>query len=241
MKEHTIVITGAGSGIGKAFAEGFLKEGATVVAADINPQGLNSLNKLGAHTQITDVSSEKEVRAMIARAVQETGRVDVLFNNAGIGSRKRIEDLEDGEFERMVQIHLFGTIYGMKAAIPLMRKQEFGRIINTISRGAEAHFPGGSAYGAAKAGIYVATRIAAAELADSDILVNALIPGPTNTAIWGKDMPTLQTPDVVYPTARLLATLPRGGPSGEVFWDEKEYTMFDPNNEIAKIQKPKLK
>jgi hypothetical protein len=63
-----------------------------------------------------------------------------------------------------------------------------------------------------------------------DILVNGLIPGPTNTAIWGRDMPQLQSPDVVYPTARMLATLPEGGPSGRVFWDEKVYPLMDPEN-----------
>ncbi len=229
-EERTVVVTGAGSGIGKAIAEGFLREGARVVAADVHPEGLASLEASGAITQVTDVRSDAEVRAMVSRAVDETGRIDALFNNAGIGSRTRVEDLADGEFENMVRIHLFGTVYGMRAAIPIMREQGYGRIVNTISRGAESDRPGGSAYGAAKAGMFVVTRIAAAELADTDILVNALIPGPTNTAIWGRDMPQLQSAEVVYPTARLLATLPAGGPSGKVYWNEKEYRLFDAAN-----------
>ena len=230
---RTVVITGAGSGIGKALAEGFLRDGARVVAADIDPSGLESLQRDGAHVLRTDVASDDAVRAMLARAVDETGRLDVLFNNAGIGSRTRVEDLAPDEFERMLRIHLFGTVYGMRAAIPVMRAQGYGRIVNTISRGAEAARPGNAAYGAAKAGMYVVTRSAAEEVADADILINALIPGPTNTAIWGRDMPQLQKPEVVYPTALFLATLPAGGPRGRVFWNEKEYTLFHPDNILA--------
>ena len=80
--------------------------------------------------------------------------------------------------------------------------------------------------GSAKAGLWAATRSAARECADTDILVNGLIPGPTNTAIWGRDMPQLQAPEAVYPTARMLASLPAGGPSGQVFWDEKPYPLM---------------
>ena len=230
LEGRTIAITGAGSGIGKALAEGFLRDGARVVATDIRERGLESLEGDGALVQITDVTDDAAVRAMVARALDETGRLDALFNNAGIGSRTRVEDLAPDEFERMLRIHLFGTVYGMRAAIPVMRAQGHGRIVNTLSRGAESAQPGNAAYGAAKAGLYALTRSAAEEVADTDILINGLIPGPTNTGIWGRDMPQLQKPEVVYPTARFLATLPAGGPNGRVFWNEKEYTLFHPDN-----------
>ena len=122
----------------------------------------------------------------------------------------------------------------MKNAIPIMREQGFGRIVNTISRNAEANTPGTSAYSAAKAAIWSASRVAAHEVSDTDILINMIIPGPTNTGIWGKDMKHLQSPEVTYPTARMLATLDAGGPTAKVFWDEKEYPMFNSENEILK-------
>ena len=87
---------------------------------------------------------------------------------------------------------------------------------------------------AAKAGIWSATRVAAKENAEHDILINMIIPGPTNTSIWGKDMPHLQKPEATFPTAKLLASLERGGPTGKVYWDEKEYQMFNQNNSILK-------
>jgi NAD(P)-dependent dehydrogenase (short-subunit alcohol dehydrogenase family) len=234
LRGKTIVITGAASGIGRALAFGFLAEGAAVLAADISEEGLAGLASRGASTQLTDVAEREQVEALIARAVAETGRIDALFNNAGYGARKRVEDTAPGSFEKMIAVHLFGALHGMRAAIPRMRAQGCGRIINTLSRAAEVSAPGQAAYSSAKAALWALTRAAAHETADCDILVNGLIPGPTNTGIWGRDMPRLQSADAVYPTARLLATLPAGGASGQVFWNEKPYPLMDPANEVPK-------
>jgi len=223
---RTIVITGAGSGIGRAWTEGFLAAGACVVAADIDGPRLTDLGQKGALTLRADVAVTADVKALIAFALERSGRIDALFNNAGVAFRKRIEDLDDDEFEHHVAIHLFATIAGMRFAIPAMRRAGYGRIINTISRVAEAGTPLNSGYASAKAAIWAATRSAARETADADILINMLIPGPTNTPIWGRDMPNMQPPSATFPTARMLATLPAGGPSGKVFWNEREYHMF---------------
>lgn len=232
LQGKTIVITGAASGLGRAWAEGFLAAGATVIAADIDAARLEDMGQKGARPLRVDVSDRSGVQSMIEYAFSETGRLDVLFNNAGVGSRTRIEDLVDDEFERIAAIHLFGTVHGMRFAIPLMRTQGHGRIVNTISRAAESGGPNNSAYAASKAAIWAATRSAAAEVRDADILINMLIPGPTNTAIWGRDMPGLQPPEASFPTARMLATFPAGGPSGKVFWNEKEYALFHPENSL---------
>ncbi len=237
IKGQTIVITGAASGIGQAIALGFLRDGAQVVACDIHDEGLAELAGLGAMTQETDVRSRDQVRALIDHAHAETGRVDALFNNAGFGSRKPVAELEAGEFERMIEVHLYGTLHGMRFAIPIMQAQGYGRIINTLSRAAEVSGANDSAYSAAKAGIWAATRSAARECAGSNILVNGLIPGPTNTGIWGRDMPQLQSPDVVYPTALMLATLPAGDATGQVFWNEREYQLMDPANPTPNFHK----
>jgi NAD(P)-dependent dehydrogenase (short-subunit alcohol dehydrogenase family) len=226
----TIVITGAASGLGRAWTDGFAGEGAAVIAADVDAAGLAALDGIAAHTTVTDVADAHAVRAMIELAVAATGRIDALFNNAGVGFGTLVEDLQDNEFEHHVAIHLFGTVNGMRFAIPHMRRQGYGRIINTVSRAAEVASRGVSAYAAAKAAIWAATRAAAKETSDTDILINMLIPGPTNTAIWGRDRQDLQPPAVTYPTARMLATLPADGPRGNVFWNEKEYRLFSPDN-----------
>ena len=234
MKGKTILITGAASGLGKAWAELFNEEGANVFACDIEEVGLHELQELGITTSTLDVSSSQQVKSFIEQAHDVTGRIDVLFNNAGMGFGYKVHDMPEGAFEHHVGVHLFGTIYGMRYALPIMKKQNFGRIINTISRNAETDVEGTSAYAAAKAGIWSATRVAAKENAEHDILINMIIPGPTNTSIWGKDMPHLQKPEATFPTAKLLASLERGGPTGKVYWDKKEYPMFNQNNSILK-------
>ena len=234
MKGKTILITGAASGLGKAWAELFNEEGANVFACDIEEVGLHELQELGITTSTLDVSSSQQVKSFIEQAHDVTGRIDVLFNNAGMGFGYKVHDMPEGAFEHHVGVHLFGTIYGMRFALPIMKKQNFGRIINTISRNAETDVEGTSAYAAAKAGIWSATRVAAKENAEHDILINMIIPGPTNTSIWGKDMPHLQKPEATFPTAKLLASLERGGPTGKVYWDKKEYPMFNQNNSILK-------
>ncbi len=230
----TIVITGAANGIGRAWAEMFFADGAKVIACDKDEEKLLELDKQGVTTVIADVSQPKEVEGFINLAVRETGKLDALFNNAGMGFGYKLEDSPDGSFEHHVAVHLFGAVYGMRYAIPVMREQGHGRIINTISRNAETNTPTTSAYSAAKAGIWSASRVAAKEVIDTDILINMLIPGPTNTQIWGKEMSHLQEPKETYPTAKKLVLLERGGPNAKVFWDEKEYPMFNQENEILK-------
>ena len=234
VKKKTIVITGAASGIGRAWAKAFNEEGANVIGCDINQEGLSSLKELGISTLVTDVSKDQQVKDLVNFAVEKTGRLDVVFNNAGMGYGHKLEESPVGAFEHHVAVHLFGCVYGMKNAIPVMRKQGSGRIINTISRNAETNTPGTSAYSAAKAAIWSASRVAAYEVSDTDILINMIIPGPTNTGIWGRDMKHLQSPEATYPTARMLATLKEGGPTAKVFWDEKEYPMFNSENQILK-------
>ena len=234
LKEKTILITGAASGLGKAWSKKFSEEGARVFACDINEEGLTELKDLGIDTQVIDVSSASHVQSFVESAITDTGKIDVLFNNAGMGFGYKLDSFPDGAFEHHVSVHLFGTVYGMRYALPVMQRQGYGRIINTISRNAETNVEGTSAYSAAKAAIWSATRVAAKENIDHNILINMIIPGPTNTNIWGKDMPHLQSPEDTYPTARLLACLEEDGPTGKVYWNEKEYPMFNQENSILK-------
>jgi NAD(P)-dependent dehydrogenase (short-subunit alcohol dehydrogenase family) len=224
----TVVITGAASGIGRALADAFLSDGARVMAVDRDPGGLEELSGRGALTRMVDVSLPEQVESMVNAAVEATGRLDVLINNAGVGFFKRLTEHAPDEFEQLTRINLFGPYYGMRAAIPVMREQGCGRIINVVSRAAEAATEGMSAYGSSKAALFVLTRHAARETRGSGILVNGLIPGPTKTAMNPRGG---QEPDVVYPTARMLVTFPDDGPSGRVFWNEKEYRLFDTANE----------
>ena len=235
----TVVVTGAASGIGRSTALGFNSDGATVVACDINEDGLSQLDD-GIITTRADVSVDADVRAVVDLAMARTGKIDVLINNAGYGFRRNIEDHADGEFEHLVAVHLFGCIYGMRAAIPIMRAQGHGHIINVISRAAEAGAPANAAYGSAKAAMWAASRSAAAELEGTGVRVNMLFPGMTNSSIWGKDMPGMQHPDEVYPHVRYVATLPDDGPTGTVFYKSQPYQMFGDNSALLEADRAEV-
>jgi 3-oxoacyl-[acyl-carrier protein] reductase len=226
---RTVIVTGAASGLGLAFAKGYRDDGATVVGADVDAEGLRSLGDAGFVTVVADVAVEADVQRVVEAAVAATGRVDVLVNNAGVAGSGTIDALEPGAFERVVAIHAFGAVYGIRAVLPAMRAQGYGRIINVLSRGAEVANPVGVAYSAGKAAAFAVTRAVARQVEGDGILVNGLIPGPTNTAIWGVDRPDLQPPEAAYPTARMLATLPAGGPTGQVFWNLSPYRLFHPD------------
>lgn len=225
LEGRTVVITGAASGIGRALAFGFLGEGARVAGLDRDAGGLEVLAREGLIPHVVDVTDEGGVRTAIDSIARETGRLDILFNNAGVGGGRTVAELAEGEFERCIAIHLYGTLYGLKAALPIMRRQKFGRIINMLSRGAEASRPGWSAYGAAKAGAFALTRVAASEAKEDGVLINGMIPGPTRTGM--NKGPDLQEPEAVFPGARWLATLPDDGPTGRVFWNRVEYRLFE--------------
>ncbi|KKK42843.1 hypothetical protein LCGC14_1108570 [marine sediment metagenome] len=222
----TVCITGAASGIGRALALGFLNDGANVVAVDINVEELKPLEDRGAITKIIDVTDFSQVSSMVKTAVDETGRLDVLINNAGVSLVRNIHRFKDDEYEKVIRVNLFGPVYGIRAAIPIMRSQNFGRIINLVSRGAEAGNNGHSSYSSSKAALWAVTRCAAVENIDFDILINGMIPGPSKTNM----NPVGQDPSIVYPSARWMALLPTGGPTGKVFWNRKEYMMFREGN-----------
>ena len=222
----TVCITGAASGIGHAICLGFLEDGVKVVAVDINSGGLKPLEDKGAIIKIVDVTDFTQVNSMVKTAVEETGRLDVLFNNAGVARLRNIHELKDDEYEKVIRVNVFGPVYGIRAAIPVMRSQNFGRIINLVSRAAEAGNNRMAPYNSSKAALWSITRSAAVENIDYDILINGMIPGPTKSGM----MPQGQNPEVVYPSARWMATLPTGGPTGKVFWNQKEYIMFSEEN-----------
>jgi NAD(P)-dependent dehydrogenase (short-subunit alcohol dehydrogenase family) len=228
----TVVVTGAAGGIGRALAEGFLADGAHVVAVDVASMSvrLDQLGAAGALVVVGDVSDPEAVERFVATAVSATGRLDVLINNAGIGVQREITDLAPDEFERVLRVNLFGPFYGLRAALPVMRAQGHGRVVNVISRHAEFNPAGLAGYSASKAALWSLTRTAAQETKGSGVLVNALIPGPTKTAL---NPVGTQEPEAVYPTARMLATLPDDGPTGRCFWNLEEYRLYERRGPVA--------
>lgn len=184
------VVTGAASGIGAAASRLFIAEGAKVVLADIQDErGASMVEELGPNAtyQHTDVTDDEQIGAAVNLAVEKFGRLDVMFNNAGRGHPETlIEDLTPALFHDVLDLLLGGVAFGMKHAVPVMKRQKSGSIINTASVAGLGVGYGGTLYSAAKAAVIHMTRVIANEVGEENIRVNAIAPGAIPTAIFGR-------------------------------------------------------
>jgi NAD(P)-dependent dehydrogenase (short-subunit alcohol dehydrogenase family) len=187
LKDKVAVITGAASGIGLATARRFGLEGAIVVAADVQDasQLCHELVETGVSARFVqaDVSEADEVDRLFEEVVKSFGRLDVLVNNAGIGLPKRITDTTEADWDRLMDVNLKGVFLCARAAIPAMKSQAGGAIVNVAS---ELGLVGGSeiaAYCASKGGVVQLTRAMAVDHCQDGIRVNCVCPGPIATPL----------------------------------------------------------
>lgn len=209
LQNKVCVITGAGSGMGKAMAELFHAEGAKLVLADISGKEQDVAAALGdgAVGVHCDVSNEADVQAMIAAAEDRFGKLDVLCNNAGFGGPMaplHTQSLET--WDRVHATNIRGAFLGMKYGIISMLKSGGGSIVNTTSASGVVGWKHHSVYGSAKAGVNQLTKTAALDYSDKNIRVNAIAPGTMWTGLVEASR-THAEPPADYPT---LAGIPMG-------------------------------
>ena len=189
MTAKTAIVTGAGSGIGKAIAERLAKDGYSVVVNDLFLERAQAVAKGIAAAGGTaepvagDVSSEKDVAAIVAAARDAHGATDLLVNNAGHVHQALFENLTTGEFDRMFAVHVRGTFLMMKAVLPAMLAKGEGVIVNIASQLGQIGGIELSHYSAAKAAIIGMTKSIAREVSARGVRVNAVAPGPINTPL----------------------------------------------------------
>ena len=181
LEDKVAIITGGSSGIGRATAAEFLAEGATVVIADIDEdRGTAAAAELGCEFVRTDVTEYEQVESVVESTVETHGRLDVMVNNAGIGSETSIREMDIEEWHRVVAVDLDGVMYGMKAALPHLDDSD-GCIVNTASIYGLVGGKGAASYSAAKGAVVNLTQQVAIDYADEGVRVNSVCPGFVDT------------------------------------------------------------
>lgn len=184
MSERVAIITGASSGIGEVTARGLAKQGFTVYAAARRAERMVALKDVGIRPVTVDVTDDPSLVAFVDQVVAETGRVDVLVNNAGYGSYGALEDVPLEEARRQVEVNLFGLARLTQLVLPHMRAQGSGRIVNISSMGGKIYEPLGSWYHATKFAVEGLSDSLRLELAQFGIKVVVIEPGDIKTE-WG--------------------------------------------------------
>lgn len=197
LKGRTAVVTGAGNGIGQAIAKRLAEEGARVIVSDIREQSVQDaveqIRSLGlvAVPFVADAGKEEDIQSLILFVINTFGSMDILVNNAGVQHVDLIEDFPIDKFSQIIQLMLVGPFIAMKYALPYMKKNGYGRIINIASINGLVGFAGKAAYNSAKHGLIGLTKVAALETATHGITVNALCPGYVDTPLVRNQMQDL--------------------------------------------------
>ncbi|HLX87026.1 MAG TPA: SDR family oxidoreductase [Acidimicrobiales bacterium] len=208
----TAIVTGAASGIGRALATALVERGAHVVLADIDDVGVKAAAEelAGRGGKVTpvvlDVTDAAAFAALVAQAADESGRVDLLFNNAGIGVGGPVRDMTTAHFDRVIDVNLRGVVHGVMAAYPRMCDQGSGHIVNTASLAGLISSPMLTPYGAAKHAVVGLSTSLRAEAAAHGVRVSVICPGVIDTPLLDKGNPADLPGGVEFPNGRKLLT-----------------------------------
>ena len=215
LEKKVAIITGAGSGIGRASAIMFAKEGAKVAVADIDDKGgeetVASIKSNGGEAIFvqTDVSKATDAENLIKKTKDKFENIDILFNNAGTPmSNIPIENLDEATWDRIYRVNVKGVFLTMKYAIPVMKKAGKGSIINLASMGGVRPLPGTNAYASSKAAVIHLTKAVAIEIAEYKIRVNYINPAAVDTPMLPQFRPKGMDLDELYKGAK--ASMPLG-------------------------------
>lgn len=184
-----VIITGAASGIGLHIGLAFIQSGAKVVFTDRNEEKLTLTMQSMQQQEFEciglacDVVKENDIKQVIEKTIDYYGRIDILINNAGLQHVSTIEHFPEEKFEQMIDVMLIAPFKVIKYIFPLMKQQQYGRIINIASINGLIGFSGKAAYNSAKHGVIGLTKVAALEGAEDGITVNALCPGYVDTPL----------------------------------------------------------
>ena len=204
--QAVVIITGGASGIGLALGEQLHRHGARVVLADVDEPGLRRAEQtlIGIDTRVLDVTDRHAVTALVNEIVERRGRIDYLFNNAGIGVGGDARDFAYEDWTRVIEVNLMGVVNGVAAAYPLMIEQGSGHIVNTASVAGLVPLPGELSYVASKYAVVGLSHGLRAEAADLGVRVSVVCPGKIETPIYHTNR------FVGFDRQKTLSLLPQG-------------------------------
>ena len=222
---RVIVITGASSGLGLNIAKEFIKENAkiSVCARRIEKLKKNFKNKKNVFFQKVDISNQKSVKKFLNRTLKKFGKIDILINNAGVAYNSKIEDINLKKLKNSFEINLFGPVFFLKETLKIMKKNNYGRIINVSSGGAVNCAETFFSYSSSKAALNTLAKTLSKELKNYNIKINTMSPGPCKTEMFPKNKLSTK---LSLPTVKYLSSLPKNGPSGEFYWFMKKINII---------------
>lgn len=187
LQDNVAIVTGAGQGIGRAIAEQLAAEGATVVVTDVHePAAKATADTLGngAIGIRTDVTARDSVAGMVRTVRERFERIDVLVNNAGWDKGAPFVESDPADWDTAIRINLYGVLHTCHEILPIMAEQGHGKVVNIGSDSGRVGSSGEAVYSAAKGGVIAFTKTIAREMARSQVNVNCVSPGPTDTALF---------------------------------------------------------
>ena len=231
LRDKVAIVTGSGSGLGKAMVKRLAAEGAAVVVTDINQDGVDAVVRELTEAGRTamgfkvDVTKQSELKELMKATAEKFGRIDILVNNAGVQRVKPYLTMTDEDWDFVIGVDLKGVFFCIQAVAEYMIKQRYGKIVNissSIATGTGAVWPGGYAaasvciYAAAKAGVIQLTKTFARELGPHGINVNCVAPGNVGKPMPGRNRQTQQELEVHTAFKRSLTVLNRTGEPNDI-------------------------
>ncbi|CUH40324.1 4-formylbenzenesulfonate dehydrogenase TsaC1/TsaC2 [Jannaschia seosinensis] len=208
LQDRTAIVTGGASGFGQGIVECFAAEGARVIVADVNADGAARVAEtVGGLHHAVDVTRDEDWAALVARAMDEWGRIDILVNNAGVTHKPQsMEEVTEAEFDRVLSVNAKSVFLSARHVVPVMKSARAGAILNVASTAGVSPRPRLNWYNASKGWMITATKAMAVELAPEGIRVNAINPvageTPLLSSFMGEDTPEMR--------AKFLSTIPLG-------------------------------
>ncbi len=224
-KKKVVIVTGASSGLGRIITKKLSEKNYNLIVCARRFQILNKNFKKNKNVFCykVDITNEKHIRVFIKKVIKKFGKVDILINNAGVAFNSKFESIKTNDLDLLFKTNLHAPFYLIRECLPIMKKKNYGRIINISSGGSVNCAKNYSAYSASKAGLNTIAKSLNNELNNFNIKVNTLSPGPIKTRMFPKNK---LDAELCIPNLETLIESSKKGPSGNFYWFKKKIDII---------------